>query len=174
MNKLPPDTTYPSHLFEKEVAGHKGEWLETSPNYLADLAGLLKGLFFTGDPNDVIRLIDANLEKNYNYSKPEQDALRHYLGMQSLAEHYGPNAAKLFGDMNERTDIFGSPGGIQSEIDIKNNKKALEDYWANKQLKEYDKSILDSLLKEIIIPPETEGVKRLKESLEIPFTAPGL
>ena len=41
----------------------------------------------------------------------------------------------------------------QADIDIKNNKKALDDLKANKQLKEYDKAILDSLLKEITIPP---------------------
>lgn len=105
-----------------------------------------------GSPQEIVGKIDYDLKENYDYKEMERDALRHYLGMQALADAYGPEWATTFGYLNEGFDIFGS-GLNQSSIDIMNNTKAINDYISYGRLEEYNKSILDSLLNEIIIPP---------------------
>ena len=127
-----------------------------------EMWNLIKGLIYESDPTSVISKINKDLKSNYDYTDMERDALRHYLGMQQLADIYGPVNAKFIGDMHE----YGQPGGAeQSEIDIRNNIKAIEDYKANMRLKEYDKSILDSLLKELEVPPTPEHLKKLKDDI---------
>ena len=129
------------------------------PSTVSDVSGLLRGLqdeSFQNEvsPSKLVHSIDADLRDTtkYDYDNMEIDALRHYLGTQALAREYGPKNAEIFGYINEMLNYAGS-GKEQADIDIKNNKKALDDFKANKQLKEYDKAILDSLLKEITIPP---------------------
>jgi len=177
LNKLPPDTTYPSHLFEKEVAGHKGEWLETSPSYGSDLYNLSRALInklteHEDAPSFIVDRIDKSLKKDYDYEIGERDALRHYLGAQALAEEYGPNISEFIGKFHEGA-YFKSELGNQARIDIQNNAKALEDFKANRKLKEYDKSILDSLLEEITVPPEPEWFKEAKIEFGDTLTVPG-
>ena len=85
--------------------------------------------------------------------------------MQAFAEVYGPEVADFFGKWHEG-DYFSDKQDIQGEIDLKNNAKALEDFKANKQLKQYDQSILDSLLKHLIIPPTPAGFDEFEEEFE--------
>ena len=170
MNKLPPDTTYPSHLFEKEV-------VERPPNYGLDLYNLSRALInklteHEDAPSFIVDRIDKSLKNDYNYEIGERDALRHYLGAQALAEEYGPNISEFIGKFHEGA-YFKSELGNQARIDIQNNAKALEDFKANRKLKEYEKSILDSLLKEITVPPEPEWFKEAKIEFGDTLTVPG-
>jgi hypothetical protein len=140
------------------------------------LLGLSTSLQKHGHPENIVNKIDDDLKENYNYSEMETDALRHYLGMQALAERYGEDWADTFGHLHEFkgkagwsiVDIFG--GGwenlpeykAKSEVDYINNAKALKDYSEGKIIKKYDKSILDSLLKEITIPPLPKYIEEFR------------
>ena len=150
-------------LLKSLLAQNLGPAANYVPSTFSDISNLGRGMrseFFENEksPTNLVHSIDADLRKNYDYDEMEVDALRHYLGTQALAKEYGAKNAEIFGYLNEAYNIFGS-GTEQSEIDIRNNKKALEDFKANRQLKEYDKAILDSLLTELTIPPTPEWAK---------------
>ena len=146
-------------LLKTFLSQNLGPAADYLPSTVSGMSGLSKGMrneFFESEvsPSNLVHSIDADLRDTtkYDYDEMEVDALRHYLGTQALARKYGPKNAEIFGYINEMLNYAGS-GKEQADIDIKNNKKALDDFKANKQLKEYDKAILDSLLKEITIPP---------------------
>ncbi len=148
------DTTYPSHILKKQGP-------EASPNYALDLYNLMRAYIFHPDEKNPLTIhnnINDMLLEQYDYEIPEQDALRHYLVTQSLAEEYGPNVAEFIGKWHENF-YFKKDFDEQAQADLKNNKKALEDFKANKKLEEYNKSILDSLLTELTIPPTPEWAK---------------
>ena len=146
-------------LIKSFLSRNLGPAADYLPSTVSDISGLSKGMrdeFIEGEvsPSNLVHSIDADLRDTtkYNYKEMDVDALRHYLGTQALAREYGPKVAEIFGYINETLNYAGS-GKEQADIDIRNNKKALDDFKANRQLKEYDKDILDSLLKEITIPP---------------------
>ena len=145
--------------------------VKQSPTFDADYYyNLGKGAInFLGDHEDspmlMVDAIEKDLKENYDFNVGERDALRHYLGMQAFAEVYGPEVADFFGKWHEG-DYFSDKQDIQGEIDLKNNAKALEDFKANRQLKQYDQSILDSLLKHLIIPPTPAGFDEFEEEFE--------
>ena len=116
-------------------------------------------------PPLMINKIDRMLKDDYKYNREDADALRHYLGMQALAEEYGPNVAEFFGQFHD-LNFFLNNENVQAKVDLQNNQKALEDFKANQVLKEYDKSILDSLLKEITIPPKLERFENFKNDFK--------
>ena len=164
------DTSYPSHLFEKEI-------VERPPNYGLDFYSLVRAAIndltkHESGPSYIVDRIEKSLKKDYDYEIGEKDALRHYLGAQALAEEYGPNVAEFIGKFHESA-YFKSELDEQAQIDLQNNEKALEDFRANRKLKEYDKSILDSLLREITIPPEPEWFKEAKREFGDTLTVPG-
>ena len=91
----------------------------------------------------------------------EHDALRHYLGIQELAGHYGGTVAWLIGLANEGLDIV-VPGeaGIQSRVDRMNNNIAIAHVEEGssvtlEDINSYDK--LQSLLNILEIPPPKFG-----------------
>ena len=98
-----------------------------------------------------------------HFSEPEIDALRHYIGMQALSDKFGPTVAKLLGDLNEYPFNPRNEGKV---VDKANNQKAIDDFkkgimfdpkWLNtvKWAQEPNATAaLDSLLKELIIPPK--------------------
>ena len=122
------------------------------------------------DPTDIVFSLKSMLDKHYDYSEEEKDALRHYIGMQAIADQYGTTIAGGLGKLWE------GPVGkkaeneqIQSEVDLLNNMKALEDYSKgnileiNVDTNRFDETILDSLLKEITIPPKYVPKKKKKK-----------
>ena len=122
------------------------------------------------DPTDIVFSLKSMLDKHYDYSTEERDALRHYIGMQAIADQYGTTIAGGLGKLWE------GPVGkkaeneqIQSEVDLLNNMKALEDYSKgnileiNVDTNRFDETMLDSLLKEITIPPKYVPKKKKKK-----------
>ena len=122
------------------------------------------------DPTDIVFSLKSMLDKHYDYSEEEKDALRHYIGMQAIADQYGTTIAGGLGKLWE------GPVGkkaeneqIQSEVDLLNNMKALEDYSKgnileiNVDTNRFDETMLDSLLKEITIPPKYVPKKKKKK-----------
>ena len=98
-----------------------------------------------------------------DYNTQEVDALRHYITMQSIADTYNPTIAEYLGKLYEGPEGKRTENKrIQREVDLINNMKALEDYKKgnilefNRESQRFDKSILDSLLNEITIPPKYE------------------
>ena len=122
------------------------------------------------DPTGIVASLESMLNKHYDYSTEERDALRHYIGMQAIADQYGTAIAGGLGK------IWEGPAGdrtenkqIQREVDLINNMKALEDYSKgnileiNVDTNRFDETMLDSLLKEITIPPKYVPKKKKKK-----------
>ena len=96
-----------------------------------------------------------------HYSDEERDALRHYIGTQAIVDKYGP----VLGSLMVRANEWPSPTDEESSVDIENNLKALADLISGKRLdpswikmtkfanEPKSTTVLDSLLKELTIPP---------------------
>ena len=122
------------------------------------------------DPTGIVASLESMLNKHYDYSTEERDALRHYIGMQAIADQYGTTIAGSLGKLWEGP-VSGKDKNkqIQTEVDLINNRKALEDYSKgnileiNVDTNRFDETILDSLLKEITIPPKYVPKKKKKK-----------
>ena len=131
------------------------------------------------NPEKTIQILDSLLKtygKESLYTSPDEpvkfephfdsteiDALRHYIGMQVISDKFGPILAKLLGDLNEYPFNPRNEGKV---VDKANNQKAIDDFkkgimfdpkWLNtvKWAQEPNATAaLDSLVKELIIPPK--------------------
>ena len=88
--------------------------------------------FFGSEAWDNIDQMVLKLDKYQNMgiiNAEEHDALRHYLGVGSLAEQYGSTVAWIIGAANEQlNNIIPGEAGEQSRIDMKNNNLGLK-HW---------------------------------------------
>ena len=102
--------------------------------------------------DELLKIQDSGL-----INDEERDALRHYFGIQSLADEYGDTVAWLSGLIHEGTDlIIPGEAGIQSQVDRANNNIALAHreegiFLKLEDLNSYDK--LRDLLNVLEIPP---------------------
>ena len=98
------------------------------------------------------------LESEGYINTEERDALRHYLGIQSLGQEYGDSIAWLIGAFYEGTNIF-TPGQSmeQVKVDMQNNNIALKDLREgniyNIDNLFHSKDAVRVLLDKLVIPP---------------------
>ena len=114
------------------------------------------------DPDAVIDLENMQQDLKYLESEgfintEERDALRHYLGIQTLGNKYGGSLTWLIGAFHEGIDLF-MPGqsGKQAQVDMQNNNIALEDLKNGISIRVEDltsKEAIRNLLDKLVIPP---------------------
>ena len=116
--------------------------------------------FNEDEASNIVTSINSKLLKMQDdglINDQERDALRHYLGIQGLAEKYGDTVAWLAGFIHEGTDlVIPGEAGIQSQVDRQNNNIALEHITEGlniniEDLNNYEN--LQNLLSMLIIPP---------------------
>tara|TARA_R100000152_G_C6767009_1_gene192131 strand:+ start:929 stop:1366 length:438 start_codon:yes stop_codon:yes gene_type:complete len=115
--------------------------------------------------DETVATLDGFQDKGL-INRQEHDALRHYLGIQRLAEHYGGTVAWMIGIANEGLDML-IPGqaGEQSRIDRINNNTALDHMKKGVSVKIEDldsRDKIEDLLNTLEIPPPLFGEDHYK------------
>jgi len=137
---------------ESKIIKHKAKFLDKLINFL--------GAEAWEKVDETVTTLDR-FQNEGLINPQEHDALRHYLGIQNLAEHYGGTVAWILGLVNEGLDtVVPGQAGEQSRVDRVNNNIALAHMEEGISIKLEDldsHNKIQNLLNMLEIPPPLFG-----------------